>query len=673
MLPATAARFAFAGVFLLLGSANATAQESDQASPAEAWDTPEALALAELGRGARALAAAGLVDAPSWRSRALGYLHLILDRTDTGERSLIRVDQMAVDNHWMAEHGVRQQIAGWRNEEMLPVSVRYHLDHLTVVHDDLSGVMRFGDGDEVAGVPHPLAAGSGAAYEFRLGESLVLGLGATGDTLRVRELVARPRSVEEPGFVGSLHLDESDGSVVKMNYTFTPSSYVDPKLDYVRLSLENGYWVEYDGWLPRRQAVELRREPKSLDLLGGTIIRTEFEVESYEFGVEPPAATWDLPTVTAFPEAIRRSFPFTRGLFDGAGEGLAQPPALEDAWARATGAVLADRLRRVGPLRAHFRRISDVLRFNRVEGLFLGGGISKEAANGETLRLSLGHSFGRSAPSAELELTRELGESDLVVLAVWDDPADIGLEPGLDPSLNSLAVGLGWRDHLDLLLRRGASLSWSHRRSGFSLSAGAHEHATPLSDSRPVLAVSEGMQLRAEAGWTGGLASGLSAGVTGVIGRRNGHAFAKAGAAAEWKTDPGSVAEIVARIEGGAAAADAPLQDLFLIGGRGTVGGHPYRSVVGDRYWLLRTELTLPVRSPWVSLRLLAAAGGATTNSDRRLPPSWQHLESGRLLAGFGAGAALGWDLLRFDLMRGLDGSGWEFSLSLNPRFRAWS
>jgi hypothetical protein len=85
----------------------------------------------------------------------------------------------------------------------------------------------------------------------------------------------------------------------------------------------------------------------------------------------------------------------------------------------------------------------------------------------------------------------------------------------------------------------------------------------------------------------------------------------------------------------------------------------------------VRAEATLPVRPPWVGLRVVSAFG-ATYLGDRPLPADWAAADSGGLRASVGLGLSLGWDLLRLDLYRGIRGGGWEAVFSVAPEFRDW-
>jgi hemolysin activation/secretion protein len=115
----------------------------------------------------------------------------------------------------------------------------------------------------------------------------------------------------------------------------------------------------------------------------------------------------------------------------------------------------------------------------------------------------------------------------------------------------------------------------------------------------------------------------------------------------------------------------APAQSLFLLGGRETLPGYVYRDFVGDRFWLVRADGTFPLRSPWVSLHIFGGIGASYLDA-RVVPTEWHAGDSDGLRATVGAGLALGWDVLRFDVAHGLRGGKWELIFSVVPRFRAW-
>ena len=285
-----------------------------EAQSAEGWNGSRAL---ELVGQARDLRQATAIDSAfqAYEADARGYVYFFLDRPDSDERKLVKTDQIALKLFWRAPDQTKQRVIGLRDEKLLPTSIKYHIDHLTVVQDDFGDLIRLGDGDEVAAVAHPVAPGAEEVYDFRLADSLTLSLPGSTPDIRVYELEVRPKEPEAPGVIGSVFLQRGSGAIVRMNFTFTPASYGDGNLDYIRISMDNSVW---DGkyWLPYRQEVELRRELPVIDFLAGSIIRGRFEIRDYRFN--PPLGDFLFVggPVSSVPQAARESFPFETGLYD---------------------------------------------------------------------------------------------------------------------------------------------------------------------------------------------------------------------------------------------------------------------------------------------------------------------------------------------------------------------
>jgi hypothetical protein len=73
-------------------------------------------------------------------------------------------------------------------------------------------------------ITHPLDAGSDSLYEFSLGDGTTIRLPA-GDTIRLREIIVKPRRPNEKLIVGSLWVDAATGNLVRAAYR--PSTPID--------------------------------------------------------------------------------------------------------------------------------------------------------------------------------------------------------------------------------------------------------------------------------------------------------------------------------------------------------------------------------------------------------------------------------------------------------------
>ncbi|MDT8340846.1 MAG: hypothetical protein RQ751_04970 [Longimicrobiales bacterium] len=650
-----------------------------------AWNHPRALELVEAARGVRQASA---VDTTllSYRARAQGFVYFYLDRPDREEASLIRADQIALDVYWRAPGEVRQRIVGMRDQEVLPTNINYHLDHLTVVHDDFGDLIRMGDGDEVASVIHPVAPGAETLYDYRLVDSLSLSYPGLAAPVLVYQLQVRPRDTGRAGFVGTLYLDRATGAIVRMGFTFTPASYVDPHLDYIRVSLENALWMGRH-WLPRRQEVELRRELPRLDFLAGSIIRGRWEVGSYDFNGEVPAFVFAGPPVTSAAVSVREAFPFQDGLYsDLEAEGLAPSPSLEDIRSEVRRMALGSALAGLPGLRLHLSSFSDAIRRTRAEGWRLGAGVAVRPA-GHAVRVRGGYATSAERMWADAGTGWRAGQGELRLEGYWNRLGDLSPDAGTSGLVNTLAT-LGGTDYVDPYWVRGGAVQMAHPTGvgplGTTLTVSLtgrledHRSAALVVDDdntrfRPVRPVDPGrfaaatLAVRAEPGDHGG-AFGDARLTVGHLEDR----FLRLDGYVGWRrASPWSAWQGSARVQGGWVSSRAPLQELYLLGGRGTLPGFSFRDAVADRYLLSRAWLRRAVAPPWVAVRATGAAGWSVLDG-RTFPVDWTGDPDPGVRGSLGGGLDLLWDVLQLDLARGFPDGEWSVFFSLTHRFHPW-
>jgi hypothetical protein len=656
-------------------------------SLAQEWNAPGTLQLIEEARVRRH---SGLQDPDfqSYSSQARGYVHFFLDREDTGERILVKTDQIALEVYWQAPNRTRQRIVGLRDEKSLPTNINYHLDHLTVVQDEFGDRIRIGDGDEVEAVLHPAAPGAEDFYDFLLSDSITLTLQGAPEAIRVYEILVRPKDPELPAFIGSVFLDRASKAIVRMNFTFTPVSYVDSYLDHIQISLENGLW-NGQYWLPYRQQLEIRREVPWLDIPAGSVIKGWFEVRDYEINPPLSEALFRGPAVTILPEEARRAFPFEDSLHAHLDtEGFLPPPEMGEIRSMALELASAQRLSGLGGLRLHLPEpiISSGLRFNRAEGLFLGGGFSYGLHPSLSMAAHGGFSFGRERPAGRLTFTGGERAPATGITGFLNQPRDLGPTQAISGAMNTLAAVVWDQDYQDLFFSSGVQAFHqlaSKGRASLDLLARWEDHGTardvvssdPLQPRfRPVLETEEGLWRSVEASATAASPwKALSLHGVGLLGRFDDRTFGHFSGSLDlhrrWLTQG---VELRGTLQGGALIGDAPRQALFLLGGRETVPGYPFRSRVGNGYWLLKAQGSRDLMAPWIRLRAFGAAGG-THSSGEILPEGWPQDQTNSFLLSGGLGLGLGWDVLRLDLARGLtEGGEWELILSLNHAFWAW-
>lgn len=657
------------------------------------WNDPLALDLVQRARATRGTTRQAEDALRSYAARADGWVYFYVDRPDHAENTLVRTDQLALDVLWKAPGLTKQRIVGRRDEKALPTTINYHIDHLSVVQDEFEDVIRIGDGDEVGAVAHPVAPGAEAVYDYRVTDSLTLAYGA-GDEVRVYEVQVRPRRPDRPGFVGALYLDRERAAIVRMVFSFTPSSYVDPYLDHIRISLDNALWLgEY--WLPYRQEAEVRRELPELDFLAGSVIRARFTVGEYDFGVPLPDVLFNGPrVVNGGPPEVLEAFEFDRGLYDDIAEaGLDPSPELAEVEAQIREIGLRRALTGLAPVRLHIGGASDLLRYNRAEEFAVGAGTTirmpQALGAGARLRAVGGWSFGAERLWGRAETTLRLGDRDrLQIRARWDELGDVGPIPGASGVLNTLAA-IGGEDYLDPWRERSASVTWARALGGLPLSlrpptliltAGwARQDSEPLRSTdqgfRPVRAIDDGDYAWGEAGLEVGSPSvgrfvRASVRAAGGQGRR----WIAPTLHAAWRSDdlPDRWTHALS-FDAGWVSEEAPVQATFLLGGRETLPGHPYRDAGGDAFALVRGRTGRALWSPWISGHVAAAVGWVEDTGDPTLPAGWlPDAPDDALRASLGVGVDLLWEVLRLDVARGLPSGEWQLIFSVNPAFRGW-
>jgi len=652
-----------------------------------AWNESRAL---ELVGQARDLRQAAAIDSAfqAYEADARGYVYFFLDRPDTDERALVKTDQIALKIFWRAPAETKQRVVGLRDEKRLPTTIKYHLDHLTVVQDDFGDLIRLGDGDEVAAVTHPVAPGAEGVYDFRLADSLTLSLPGPTPDIRVYEIEVRPKDSGAPGVIGSVFLQRGSGAIVRMNFTFTPASYVDDNLDYIRISMDNAVW---DGkyWLPYRQEVELRRELPIIDFVAGSVIRGRFEIRNYQFNPELSDYVFLGGPVSSVPQAARESFPFETGLYAQLEEeGLETSAEIEEIRKQATTMLGRRRLSGLKRSRLYVPFASSVYRYNRAEGSFGGAGAAFMLRPTWRLESNGGYSFGRDMGQLSVTFARRPPSQGPSLRFGWNELRDIGWRlPGASAALNTLGGLLADEDYTDPYFSSSAELRfdwpigglgtmrvagvWERHRSGENVAADA---TTGTGTYSPVLRIDEGDGGALEVSYSRGTdARGFKTSATGRIGNFDGKEYA----ALWWDTSlqhrlGTSRTSVEASLQLGLSSREAPVQSLYLIGGRHTLPGYPYRSFVGNQVVLMRIAVSRPVLAPWLSLRSFAAMGKAGFDS-RELPVEWPDRSTRGVKSSAGIGMAFGWDLLFLDVGRGLnEGGGWEFVLSVQRRFWPW-
>ncbi|MQA88797.1 MAG: hypothetical protein GEU90_00985 [Gemmatimonas sp.] len=616
----------------------------------------------------------------NYSADARGFVYFILDAPELDRQTLVRTDQVAVEVYWRAPNEVRQRIVGLRERRELPVSrLYYYLDRLTVVQDNYGQGIVIADGDNVSDVPHPVGAGAPEHYHYSLVDSLTLRLSGIDEPVQVYEVQVRPRDPDSPAVIGTVFLEAATGALVRMNFTFTPSAYVDPRLDQISVTLENGLW-RGRYWLPYEQRLEIRREIPELDLPFGTLIRTRMQIGEYRFNEGVPDWIFASPLpITMAPPSQRESFPFEQPIdAEWRLEGIGQPMEVEEIREEARALLSEQLISGLPQTRLGFGSASDLFRYNRAEGPTIGFGWGLRPDEESTVRLHGGWSFGAEHPTLAAGITTR-GDTQGQLEAHLNEPRDVGgTEPsaGLTNSLAALLFGEDWLDPYYASGVRGSGRLWHPEGWSLSIEATAErqqsaELTTDYSvfgdpDSfRTVREIDQGNHFsgdlvlrRAEPDVPGGWSAEVRGGGGRLIGREGGPSFdfgrVEGAASLRWAWSARR-ANLDLHGSAGFLFGDVPRQELYLLGGRGPLPGYAHRAFGGNQHLLARLDASADLTHPWLRARAFTGVGwtGASGSGDEALR-LWGTGTSDGLRPAFGVGLGVFYDVIHVDVARGL-------------------
>jgi hypothetical protein len=302
-----------------------------------------------------------------------------------------------------------------------------------------------------------------------------------------------------------------------------------------------------------------------------------------------------------------------------------------------------------------YERLTDALRYDRVQGLSLGLGYRARvpgiAFTG--VHATVRYGFSDDRVTGRLSAVRDAPDGRLILSGYRDivnvDP--FAPAPGFGNTLNGLFAA---HDDGDYALAQGGSATYeTSLRTGLELAAGArYERQTSVvraaesevndflggSGLLPANPPVDGGHLGGgfvRLSGVGGLRWQATADVLGGEGSVTGRLYG------ELRRGFGGRRGLTVRLKGGIATSPTLRQSAFRLGGVGTVRGHEYGERRGQAFWAAQLDLA-PVRGRLrpVVFADLGQAGGAGS------------LFSGRVLAGVGAGVSMFGGLVRFDLSR---------------------
>jgi hypothetical protein len=653
---------------------------------AQSWDAPGALALVR-----RAVEQRAAVEADSmlrsYRARAHGFVFFL---AQVGEGlaeppRLVKADELDVEVYWQAPDRSKQVVLGWRDGAFLPTDIDYHRDHLGIVTNNFGDVIRIGEGDEVRDALHPLSRAGRAVYHYALGDSLTIRSG--GGEVTVREVQVRPRSFARPLVVGTLYIDDATAELVRFRFSFTPAAYLDRQLEDITIALENARF-ESRWWLPYRQEIEIRRRVSYFDFPARGIIRGRWEITDYDLNVDLPPEVLAGPAIGGLqrpaPDDSTWDVPLTEAIADGA-----QPVTAEDLAALRVEVERIAGSRALGGLpstRPAMGSLSDLVRVNRVQGLALGfGGVLGVAGSRVQVRPRLGYGTSDERVTGGVTLLAETGTTELSVGAERGvrDFSDLAV---ISPALNSLLSQEAGDDYGDYVLLNAASAGVRHRldaRTSIELQLALEESrsmgvaSSPANGRyRPNPPLGAGTFRVVRAGLE--RASGGLAGRDDLQGRlaleagEGAGEYLRATAEGRWLAAAGP-GRLLSRVYLGAGTDRLPAHRSFVLGGRGTLLGEPFRAYGGRTMALAHAEWRLEVPVPSLRMGSFAGTGRHLTLAPflaagwaERVPDGlpWGETDGVRPVAGLAAEWLLG--LLRFEVGVGLRSGDVGVSIDVN-------
>ena len=679
------------------------------------WNDSTTRALVELATRLRAaqLADTGLTD---YRAEAHGYLTFLaqVGQGFTEPPRIVKADELALEVYWHAPNLSKQRIIGRRDTLLLPTDIAYHRDHLGIVQNNFPNIIRLGEGDEVRDVPHPLSPEGLLLYDFAIADSLRIEL--PGRRVNVYEVRVRPKDDRQARVVGAVYIDRAEGQVVRMALSFTRAALLDKQLEDVSIVLENRL-VGSRFWLPSRQEIEIRRTGTWLDYPVRGIIRGRWEIGDYKvnqgvsysiFGsgpeiVQAPAYeqqrhVWTTPRVLdSLPPDVR---------------------AVTDADVRrvqeeARALVRTRALQRTRTAAISARGISDVVRFDRVEGLALGGGLTQRVGGGVTIAGRARYGFDDHDAKWQGRLEWQNGSGASIRALGFREFRELGDEPERSRAVNSIAAQEFGSDYTDPYGVAGGGVAFEHAPAGeaswrleaalevpYSISI----HATPVEGrflglvdvpgaryarltirrDRPTSLSFLGTELRTSVELRGLRSYSGSCAVAASCGPP--FTTLRGAVIADLQRPFGSQRLLVHTIAGAAGGEHdvIPAQELFYFGGPVSGPGYDFHQLVGRAGISQRIEWRAPI--PFLAIPLgrfgkmpgsaslapyahAVAVGGAPITYVRGGSPTPTTISG--VYPSLGIGLLTFFDLVRFDVSRGFRNGRWLFAFDVNPEF--WS
>jgi hypothetical protein len=578
----------------------------------------------------------------AYRARVETEMALALLDSGKHERTA-QIEQIASDVRFRNPDRYDQRVIGYRNQSVGPTfslmsifggwtTPTLYGNHLQLGVTSATSTNRAINPRNASLAIHPLAQNRDTYYMYAGGDTAVTLFSTSGRRIPLARIRVTPRP-DAPGdailFYGDMYLDADRKQIVRMRgrivelkdgkVTLKSGSKIPGVSGASFVELVN---VEVNGeyWLPAYQRTEFQAR---LAFFGE--FRTLVRIVSRFYDIRANDSTWTGPEA---PPGIQHNLTFASGSQQQRYDDWQSPlgSASTDAYFAEFDDLAPDswRTESARGLKLTPRTLGEVVRFNRIEGLFTGISASHQFGNSNTpiVRGSIGYAWSEKVARGMFGVQRTLGRTTTGVKAERALVHTNDFQPPLSYG-STLTALFGSQDDFDYLDRRSAT-AYASRSFGAQRQSSMRIEIGPGSDHAVEQNISKGLYIAKNAGFrpNRGIRPGdyfrttasieIDPQVSGLfVDRGVGLSlyYDRADGNLKWQRVEVRTAarrevgpfQIYARGDAGALLGNPVPQQMFELGGDLGLSGFDYKEFAGDRAALVRAVIgyTFPIlRAP---------------------------------------------------------------------------
>ena len=578
----------------------------------------------------------------AYRARVETEMALALLDSGKHERTA-QIEQIASDVRFRNPDRYDQRVIGYRNQSVGPTfslmsifggwtTPTLYGNHLQLGVTSATSTNRAINPRNASLAIHPLAQNRDTYYMYAGGDTAVTLFSTSGRRIPLARIRVTPRP-DAPGdailFYGDMYLDADRKQIVRMRgrivelkdgkVTLKSGSKIPGVSGASFVELVN---VEVNGeyWLPAYQRTEFQAR---LAFFGE--FRTLVRIVSRFYDIRANDSTWTGPEA---PPGIQHNLTFASGSQQQRYDDWQSPlgSASTDAYFAEFDDLAPDswRTESARGLKLTPRTLGEVVRFNRIEGLFTGISASHQFGNSNTpiVRGSIGYAWSEKVARGMFGVQRTLGRTTTGIKAERALVHTNDFQPPLSYG-STLTALFGSQDDFDYLDRRSAT-AYASRSFGAQRQSSMRIEIGPGSDHAVEQNISKGLYIAKNAGFrpNRGIRPGdyfrttasieIDPQVSGLfVDRGVGLSlyYDRADGNLKWQRVEVRTAarrevgpfQIYARGDAGALLGNPVPQQMFELGGDLGLSGFEYKEFAGDRAALVRAVIgyTFPIlRAP---------------------------------------------------------------------------